>query len=117
MKIIAFAEDGWFGPRSDFALWDQLTRAFGVELQIVRRWDEAVVPEGSVVVLLDEAGETELAEYEHPRDAVYVFGNSGFDRFQVTGADEVVRIETPEPIPMFGVTAAALVLADCRRKE
>lgn len=35
MKIVAFYDDGWLDPVTDFRQWDQMCRAYGVVLQMV----------------------------------------------------------------------------------
>jgi hypothetical protein len=54
-----------------------------------------------------------LAEYEHPADAIYVFGRAGETLVQhVTDGDDVVTIFTPGSAVMFGHVALAAVLYD-----
>ncbi len=110
MKVIAFYEDHWMAPGTDFAQWDHLVRAFGGELQMIRDWTEAVIPNGATIVIADEFGVDELATFEHPESAVYVFGRSAQDLAHMVPYDVSVRIDTPETVSLFGVCAAAIIL-------
>jgi len=109
-------EDGWLSPNADFRMWDLVCRAYGAELQMVNDWQEAVVPLGYSLVFFSELGTKTLAELTHPDRAVYGFGRSQLDLAATRSADEVVRIEVPNPVTMFGVSAVAIVLEDRRRR-
>ena len=111
VRVIAFYEDHWMPPGTDHAQWDHLCRAFGAELQMIRSWEEADIPPNARVILIDEAGE------ESPPvltgETVFVFGRSAQDL--VTAIPELewdtsYVIKTPNAVPMFGVSAAAIVL-------
>lgn len=124
IKVIAFYEDHWMPPGTDFAQWDHLCRAYGVELQMVRSWAEAEVPEGSAVILLDESGLMDLAQIGDidaaiansqagtlPEHMTLVFGRTAQD-LMTTVPDYffAFRITTPNAISMFGVNACAIAL-------
>jgi hypothetical protein len=113
VKIIAFYEDHWMAPGTDFAQWDHLCRSFGAELQMIRNWSEAIIPEGYPIIIADEEGTQESRVFDHPTDAVYVFGRSCQNLLvALPSCDYTIRIDTPEPISMFGVNAAAIILRD-----
>ena len=124
-KVIAFYEDHWMPPGTDHAQWDHLCRAYGADLQMVRSWEEAVIPEGARVYILDETGDFDLnvpsdiadammAELGGlPQNIVLVFGRTAMDlpTFLPEGSwSASYRIGTPQPIPMFGVNAGAIAL-------
>lgn len=112
-KVIAFRDDGWMSPNTDRRMWDHLCRAYGVELQMVNTWEDAEVPEDYKVVLVDELGESLVGDFAYPKEnAAYVFGRSQLSLPAVTVGDYVLRINTPNPISFFGVSAAAIVLHD-----
>lgn len=112
IKVIAFYEDHWMPPGTDHAQWDHLCRAYGAELQMVRDWTEAEIPEGAQVVLIDEAGVSDVPLFII-EDLVLVFGRSAQDLITAIPSDKwdsSYVIHTPNNVPMFGVSAAAIVL-------
>lgn len=126
IKVIAFYEDHWMPPGTDFAQWDHLCRAYGAELQMVRDWADAEPLEGSWVTLLDENGLMDLAELGDidaavansqqgvfPEAFTLVFGRSAQDLMTAIPSEDwnyAFRITTPNAIPMFGVNACAIAL-------
>ena len=119
IKVISFYEDHWMPPATDHAQWDHLCRAYGVDLQMVRSWDDVIIPEGAKVILLDEAGMMDLAEIGDIDNAinsdniVLVFGRTAQDlttNLPEGSWDFAFRITTPNAIPMFGVNACAIAL-------
>ena len=112
IKIIAFYEDHWMPPGTDKAQWDHLCRAYGAELQMVRDWSEADIHPDEHVILVDEEGTEELPHLMMGK-VVFVFGRSAQNlttSIPDTEWDAVYRIETPHAIPMFGISAASIVL-------
>lgn len=124
-KVIAFYEDHWMPPGTDRAQWDHLCRAYGADLQMVRSWDEAEIPEGARVYIIDEAGDFDLNEPEDianamlsqlgemPASIALVFGRTAMDlpTYLPQGAwNASYRITTPAAVPMFGVNAGAIAL-------
>jgi hypothetical protein len=111
VKVIAFREDGWMPPNTDFRQWDHLCRAYGVDLQMIDRWEEAEVPDGATVIGADEAGAVDVRECSPPNgDVVYVFGRSSQDLTRTISAHMFVSIRTPHPISMFSIAAGAILL-------
>ena len=112
-KVIGMYEGGWMDSRTDRRMWDNLCRAYGAELQMVNDWSEAIVPVGFTVVVCDEEGKTDLADFTHPEDAVYAFGKSREGLGYLMQSQGVsLRITTPNSVSMFGVSAAAIILED-----
>ena len=112
VKLIAFYEDCWMPPGTDSAQYSHLARAFGCEFQMIRAWEEAVVPEGHTVVVCDETGLAESRTYAHPTDAVYVFGRSAQDVMGAVPHAISIRVDTPATISLFGISAASIILQD-----
>lgn len=122
IQVIAFREPTWFGPDgriTDFRLWDQMCRAYGVKLQLLEsEWSEAEIPEEHIIVILDQVGEHSLCDFIHPKDCVYVFGKTHMnDLPSKIPCDFSVRIDTPFPKSMFGVSVCGAVLYDRELKE
>lgn len=117
MKIIAYHDRGWFeNAGTEFSMWSHLCRAYGIDVQIVRHWSEAET-ENRRVVLFDELGDITLDDHQPDHDAVYVFGRTAHNLVFEVGDDcaEVVRIDTPNVVPLFGLTAAAVFLGSIKR--
>ena len=112
VKFIAFYEDCWMPPGTDSAQYSHLARAFGCEFQMIRAWEEAVVPEGHTIIVCDELGVDESRTFVHPTDAVYVFGRSAQDLMGTVPNATSIRILTPEAISLFGICAASIILRD-----
>lgn len=109
VKIIAFFEDGWMPPNTDFRQWDHICRAYGVELQMIDDWAEAVVPDGHAVVALDEEG-TDALESVPTSNVVFVIGRTGMKLSDIS-PDYVVVLKTPEPVSLFGISAGSILLS------
>lgn len=60
------------------------------------------------------SGKVPLADFEHPRDAVYIFGsdNKNVDPADLPGAYSSVHVETASHHDMYSFVAAAVVLHD-----
>lgn len=89
VRVAATWELGWNTPIKEVDLWEYVLREFSVEPFYVypvsgiehhyvreRRSIEDILSEcqDATVVHVDERGETTLPEFEHPADALYVFG-------------------------------------------
>lgn len=114
MRVVAFRDDGWFDAVTDEQTWSHLCRAYDVEHILVREWAEASEFVGDApVYVLDEGGDTELADTVIDSGGVYVFGRTGLDlrrAVPVEAAPTFIRIDTPKPIVMFGHCAGAILL-------
>ncbi len=118
-RFVAYREHTWLDAKADRAQWRQLIRAFGHEntdLQMITEWDDSIAG-GLPVVLLDQEGTRPLNGFVHPAACCYVFGRTGMNHLmEEVPHDFSVCIDTPHPISLFGVTAAAIVLADREAK-
>lgn len=64
-------------------------------------------------VFVDETAGVALAEFEHPKDALYIFGKANYAPFLNYGEGHLaVRIETPTLGMLWPHQAAAIVLQD-----
>lgn len=111
--VIALREATWMDRNTDRRMWTDLCRAYGLSLQLIDSFAEAVYPPGVPIVALDETGVEKLSEFTHPKDAVYVFGRTHVNTIQdMIPATHSLRIEYPvHPPCLFGVVAAAIVLS------
>jgi len=112
MKVIAYYERGWFDSEvTDFRMWDHLCRAYGVELQMINDWSEAVIPQSSTIYLMDEEGNEMLDDHEFDHSGVYVFGRTGMRLpLSIPNYNYIIRIPTPNNICLFGIVSAAVLL-------
>lgn len=117
-RIVAWKEPGWFDPRADLQMWRHLTRAYKVGYELLD-WDQMPeFAEGEAIVILDEQGTVELGDFEHPENAVYVFGHTHQNDLINIPHDHSVVIDTPDREPcLFGIQAAAIILEDRKRKN
>jgi len=132
ITVLGMWEAGWFeNARTERRLWKQTIQAFGVDA-----WEMCGVRGGpftspvqheSPRAMLDAhpgrktflvppgrvPGSVSLADYHHPRDAVYVFGCAG-DTLAgyVADGDHAVSIVTPRDTDLFAPAALAAVLYD-----
>jgi len=116
VRIVAWKEPTWFVPNADRALWHLLTRAYCVDLEMVDPGKPPKFQEDETVVLFDEQGKTSLHDYDHPENAVYVFGRTHQNNLLEMDHDDSVVIEYPGKSMLFGVTACAIALDDRYRK-
>lgn len=103
--------------------WDDLRRAFGVRDVIVL--GEGIGPWTGCEVLPTDKGEVvwfssnegvSLADFEHPTDAVYVFGSDERHNTPPPGVTHTVCIPTPRNKAMWSMQAGAIVLYDRWRR-
>ena len=131
IEIAASWELAWSSPLTEANLWEMPMSEFGVERLNVtpvsgirKRWvheyptmtdllnDRPLTP-----VFIDEVGKTELRDFEHPEDALYVFGRYSYSPAFNEGRGELtVRIDSAKPGMMWPHQALTVVLYDrfCR---
>jgi hypothetical protein len=129
ITLVGRWETGWLAPDVEAFIWRQLAVAYAVDRVImvpnpsprgaiesadsVELALESCV--GTRVFLIPEqtiAG-TALSTYQHPADAVYIFGNgTNGNAHLVRPEDDVVTIYTPAEVDFFAVNAAAIALHD-----
>ncbi len=132
ITVLGMWEAVWMeAERTERLLWKQTINAFAVD-----RWSMCSVQGGpftrptqhtDVAAMLAAhpgpktflipaerfEGSLDLADYEHPDNAIYVFGNTNQSLAgHVTEADEVVSIYTPVSADMFAHAVLAAVLYD-----
>lgn len=116
--IIALTEKGYYKEYTEQLMWYHLAKAFDQDFEIVQEVSDIAIPKDSTVVIVDETGDTNLDDFEHPENAVYIFGRAGIQRLQERiYCDHVIRIDTPNKICLFAEEAAAIVLYDRAKKN
>jgi hypothetical protein len=122
IKCISFYEELWLVRNADRQQWNHVTNAFGCSYQLFDSvgfvWDDATHnPDGWPVYVFDETGTQTLltpTPFIHPTEAIYVFGVTGMDITQVVppaSRADIVQIDTPADVPLWGCEAAAIALA------
>ena len=91
--------------------------AYGLAIQIVESPDQIILDRRPIVCVEERRSATEiidLGSFDHPQDAIYVFGNSDY-RYpgDWLPCQSRVCIDTPMTNhPLYGNQAAAIVLYD-----
>jgi hypothetical protein len=115
IKLIVFREIyPGISEKADHFMFYQLAKAYDAELQMIRNWDDAIISDGYKLVIVEEDGVQELETFIHPENAVYVVGRTGLDLHDYIPHNcekECVRIDTPKPFALFGISAAAIILS------
>jgi len=114
LLVVALRDKAWFDKFTDRALFKQTCDAYGVNFRIVNDYTE--VPTKNLI-LFEENGEIDLKDFEHPEDAVYLFGRTGYDIKLWFPGVPAVRIPTPYKSSLFGCVACGIVLEDRLRKR
>lgn len=132
VRIISFWEQGWNTPIKEYDLWHFPSREFkvdelvmipisGIFAQDIKEYQfyEDIERDDSVYVFIDEEGEEDLEDFEHPENATYVFGRSGLSSMKVykQESDKSIKIKSPLNEGMFwGHQVACIVLYDRVKK-
>ena len=111
VAVAGLWELGWNTPISEIELWHLMLRDFGVDkfymtpvsgidsksvIEMPTLNDILEVNKDKTVVFVDENAETELQDFEHPKNALYVLGKATHSPFITSkrGGDLSVRIKT-----------------------
>ena len=138
-------DDGWFHPNAELVLWHDLAVSYGVDLLIMvpdlrifnyqditfEKYctvNEAINahPELTKVFLEPKSIADEnnipsesLSTFDHPADALYIFGNSGKSNIglvDLNRGDTVVYIPTLSTTQLWSIECASIVLYDRHKK-
>lgn len=136
IEVVGVWETGWNYPLMEASEWEMMLREFNIDQLnmtpvsgIAAPWgnkpwlteyasvEDAVTDKpGLTPVYVDENATVELQDFEHPADALYVFGRAGFAPAIPEGALSV-KISTPCPGCLWAHEACAIVLYDRHRKQ
>jgi len=121
-------ELGWSAPITEAVLWEYVMREFGVERLnmapvsgIDKRWIyeyenvELLLNDRSHLtpVFVDENATTELLEFDHPNDALYLFGKGTYSPFSAMAEEHLsLKIKSTKPGLMWPHQALAVVMYD-----
>jgi hypothetical protein len=130
IELAGLWERDWLAPLTEAELWITAMREFGCErlnmtpvTGIHSKWLREYPTLGHLLddrahltpVLVDENGEVELADLQHPEDALYVFGKCAHPPIRMAKGVSV-RIDTVKPGMLWPHQAMAIVLHDRFRK-
>lgn len=132
-SIAGLWELGWNTPISEIELWHLMLRDFGVDeffmtpisgIKSNHVTEKASLEEiieankDKTIVFVDERAETELSDFEHPKNALYVFGKANFSPLLGMKKDNhlSVRIDTNQDKGLLWPHQAASIILYDRRK-
>jgi len=121
-------EQGWNVPILEADLWEMVMSEFGVKRLnmtpvsgIKKPWIheyptiEDLLEDRSHLtpVFVDERATVELEQFEHPENALYVFGRVSYSPYVKYGEGAVtLKIATPQPGMLWAHQALAIILYD-----
>lgn len=108
IKVAGVWELGWNTPIIEFDLWNFPLRDFGVDEFIMTPISginkkvtefnniQEVIDNNNdlTTVFIEEYGETDLKDFEHPQNALYVLGKAGYSPLKALNGQISVKIPT-----------------------
>ena len=119
-RVIAYRETNWMDEVCDRGYWHLVGKAYETPVTMFNpdKGGTPVIGDWEVVVIMDERGETDLEDFEHPEDCVYVFGRTHANNLlENIRHDHSVVINYPGDNCVFGITAVGITLNDRLRKQ
>lgn len=133
VEVAGIWELGWSAPITEIEHWGMAMRSFGVErismtpvtgvrfklLDEYATWDAMLAAKSYLTpVFVDENSEVELRDFEHPEDALYVFGKANYAPLHTYGEGHLsVRIDCPLKGMLWPHQAMSVVLYDRDSKK
>lgn len=137
IEVAGIWELGWNTPIVEHDIWAYPLRDFGVDAwhmcpvsgirseHVIEHPDLGELIEnkrnaGKQIVFVDEGGDTDLEDFQHPVDPLYVFGKASMSplRAYKKEGDLSIRITTPNNLAtMWPHQTAVMVLYDLNRKK
>lgn len=126
IKILGCWENGWNTPILEYDLYAFPAKEYGVDELIMtpvsginKKVTEYATVEEAIknnpdleVVFVDEQGEDDLKDFNHPENVLYVFGRASYSPWKVIGGRSL-KIDTPtENGRLWGHQAMGIVLHD-----
>jgi hypothetical protein len=129
--VASIWESGWNTPIKEFDLWYYPLKDFGVDelamtpvsgirvnnkVKEFHSVEEIIQHYGLPTIICTEKGETTLEDFEHPKEALYLFNRTSGGNLPVK-EDYSVRIETKlNKGLLWGHQAASIILYDRLKK-
>jgi tRNA(Leu) C34 or U34 (ribose-2'-O)-methylase TrmL len=137
IRVAGLWEFGWNTPIKELDLWEYPLRDFLVDefvMSPISGIESSAVSEiadlghyidhrraaGDSVVFLDERGAVPLPDFQHPENALYVFGKSSLSAMTAYGKPGDLAVVIPTPASaglLWPHQAAAILLYDRMRKS
>ena len=119
-------EDGWNTPIKELDLWHYPLRDFAVDelamtpisgiatnkVREFHRIEDIVEYYNLPVIICTEHGETDLADFEHPEDALYMFNRTSGGELPVTPSSTLKIRTSLNKGMLWGHQAASIILYD-----
>jgi len=133
IEVAGVWEQGWNSPITESTEWEMMLREYGVDTLNMTPVSGIAAPWGNkpwlseydnmaevlsdhshlTPVFVDEAATVDLVDFQHPEDALYVFGRAGYSPYADIGSGHLaVKIVTPCPGCLWAHQACALLLHD-----
>ena len=125
VEVAGTWELGWSAPKTEMDLWWAVMRSYDIQMLHMTpvsglqhkmlteydSYDDILETTELTPVFVHEGAETELDDFVHPDDALYVFGKANFSPFAAFGEGRAsVRIDCPQPGMFWPHQALALVM-------
>lgn len=110
IKVAGVWEQGWNTPLSEYDLWAYPLRDFEVDewymtpisgidrpaITELKSLDEVIALNPDLIpVYVDEEGETDLRDFDHPENVLYICGKASYSPWRASGATgKSIRIKT-----------------------
>jgi hypothetical protein len=137
IKVAGVWELGWNTPIKEIELWEYPLRDFGVdELHMspvsgisslfvhehsnLGPWIDQERVNGNTIVFVDENGVTDLDDFEHPENAVYVLGKASLSAMVAYGLEQDLSVKIKTKMNaglLWPHQAITIVLNDRFKKE
>jgi len=138
-------DSGWFHPQTELNLWHDLAMSFSADLLVMvpdlkvydyqdiafEKFEDvesalaehsdltAVFLEPKDIIESNNLTGTSLVDFQHPQDALYLFGNSGRSNiglYDASQGHQLVYVPTPISRQFWSVQVAAIVSFDRAKK-
>ena len=128
IEVAGTWELGWSAPITEIEHWGMAARSFdvkriamtpvsGIQSRLLEEYDstQAILSAKPHLtpVFVDEESETELRDFKHPKDALYIFGKANYSPFRLLGKGQLsVRLDCSLMGMMWPHQAMCVVLYD-----
>jgi hypothetical protein len=127
IEVAGTWEYGWSAPKTEFDLWWAVMRTYDIPmLHMTPRsgyqhrmltehdtFEELLGATDLTPVFVDENAECDLRDFEHPENALYVFGKANYSPFTNLAAQGLsVRVNAPTLGMLWPHQAFAVVMHD-----
>lgn len=127
IEVAGVWEQGYTIPMIEYDCWEMVLNEFGIDRMnmmpisgvigkklIEYKSIKAIIEDRPDLtpVFVDEHGETELTDFKHPKNALYIMGRVSYSPFKHLGEGLSVRINTPQKGMLWPHQALAITLYD-----